>query len=787
RIAWAASQQPPVVVKVENPEPATEEPAYWLQHLQQHWMVWLGGLCVALAGIFMVRYSIERGLVSPATRVAMGIVWGIALHVGGEWLRRRRGNHLVFAALAGGGSIALFAALLSALHLYHLLEPVTVFVMLAVVALVSMWLALLHGPVLAILGILGAYLVPALVGGNGDGIAIVLMYVLVISASALLLMRYVDRNWIWLGTLAGGVAWWGLSLHSHIVDGWRGPYLAGLTYLFVALPEGDWRLRGRSGEARFELDWLLKTEMTQLQLLPVTLFMLMLAFGLSLVTSGFPAEFNLPTAVTLPLLVLVVASGRNSLAWHPWCLLLIELAAIVLSRLLHNSHGLAMVTDAEQSTLFSFCVVSALIYSGVALVNLLRKGPAALWTSLAVMAPPAFLALAYLLTTNFDASAQWSLLAAVLGGFYLTLASLWLKRQANVLATAWLLIAGHLCYSLAVAMYLSEGGLTLALAAQIVSLGWIIKRFGLQELDWVFKLVVMAVIARLSLNPWLASYAARLHWPLYTYVGATVCCGVGVWLLRQQRSLQVWAGGAFIHLLTLTIWVVLRYVLYDGAVFGVRYGFTEAALDLNIFGALGLVYHWRANFSQQLAFLCEIYAKALLAFACINYVVILTDTLAGGNWVEQGIGSAPLLNMMLLSHGTPVVLALLYSRHYLPVVRKPAQAVATAAGFIFVSLEIMHLWRGHIRLHESVSDGELYTYSIVWLSIAIAAILGGIWRYGMTCYRTGMGLLLLVIVKLFLIDMADLTGLLRVASFMGMGLGLLAIAYLHQRLRNSAD
>ena len=36
--------------------------------------------------------------------------------------------------------------------------------------------------------------------------------------------------------------------------------------------------------------------------------------------------------------------------------------------------------------------------------------------------------------------------------------------------------------------------------------------------------------------------------------------------------------------------------------------------------------------------------------------------------------------------------------------------------------------------------------------------------------------------EIFLVDMSDLTGLLRVASFMGLGLALLGVAYLYQRI-----
>ena len=87
-----------------------------------------------------------------------------------------------------------------------------------------------------------------------------------------------------------------------------------------------------------------------------------------------------------------------------------------------------------------------------------------------------------------------------------------------------------------------------------------------------------------------------------------------------------------------------------------------------------------------------------------------------------------------------------------------------------------------IKLDVVVGSGELYTYSVVWLSMAVVAMLLGSWRFGQRCYRAGLLLLGLVIAKLFLVDMSDLEGLLRVASFMGLGLSLLGVSYLHQRV-----
>ena len=96
-----------------------------------------------------------------------------------------------------------------------------------------------------------------------------------------------------------------------------------------------------------------------------------------------------------------------------------------------------------------------------------------------------------------------------------------------------------------------------------------------------------------------------------------------------------------------------------------------------------------------------------------------------------------------------------------------------------------------LSLNAPTGDGELYTYSIVGLLMAVAAILTATrWRIP-GLYRAGLGLLAGVIAKIFLIDMSGLEGLWRVASFMGLGLSLLGLAWPHQRMqagdRNAAE
>jgi uncharacterized membrane protein len=53
-------------------------------------------------------------------------------------------------------------------------------------------------------------------------------------------------------------------------------------------------------------------------------------------------------------------------------------------------------------------------------------------------------------------------------------------------------------------------------------------------------------------------------------------------------------------------------------------------------------------------------------------------------------------------------------------------------------------------------------------------------------YKAGMALLGLVIAKIFLVDMAGLQGLWRVAAFMGLGLALLGLAWMYRKAQPSA-
>lgn len=199
------------------------------------------------------------------------------------------------------------------------------------------------------------------------------------------------------------------------------------------------------------------------------------------------------------------------------------------------------------------------------------------------------------------------------------------------------------------------------------------------------------------------------------------------------------------------------------------------------------MYHWKAQISERVATWYAAYSKILLAGAALNYGCLVIAFFASNPWLWQSVGEQAIFNLVLCAFGLPIGWFIAIRRFHGVELGRWMPLAAAAAALLFVTIEIRHLWQASIALTGTTSDGELYTYSIVWLGCAVVALLGGSWRWGQQCYRAGMGLLAVVIVKIFLIDMADLEGLWRVASFMGLGLALLGVAFLHQKIQRHAD
>ncbi|MBN8920938.1 MAG: DUF2339 domain-containing protein, partial [Rhizobiales bacterium] len=174
------------------------------ERLGTRWVVWVGGLALALGAIFLVRYSIEQGLIGPGLRIAFGALFAAALVAGGERARRKEAlsgiaglpQASIPAILTAAGTTAAYATVWAAHGLYGFVGPAFAFVLLGAVALATLGAALLHGPALAGLGLVGAYVTPMLVSSNESNFWALYLYLAVVTAAAYALAR--ARLWRWL-------------------------------------------------------------------------------------------------------------------------------------------------------------------------------------------------------------------------------------------------------------------------------------------------------------------------------------------------------------------------------------------------------------------------------------------------------------------------------------------------------------------------------------------------------------------------------------------------------------
>ena len=257
------------------------------------------------------------------------------------------------------------------------------------------------------------------------------------------------------------------------------------------------------------------------------------------------------------------------------------------------------------------------------------------------------------------------------------------------------------------------------------------------ELHLLLKVALALVVARLTFNPWLQDYDTGLHWSLWSYGGATLFAGIATWLAGKDRAIRPWLEGATLHLLVLFLGAEMRYWLYDGDIFSQQYSFTEAAINTLLWGALGVTYMVRAGASESLAWLYRLFSRILVALSMLSYLALVT--LHNPWWGGGHIGDTPIINMLLPAYGGPILLALAVSRFPLLAPRFWSLCVASAGFLLFTALEIRQLWQGSdMGLSFGMSEGELYTYSVVSLMYAIGAIAYSAKRDNAVLYKAGM-------------------------------------------------
>lgn len=765
---------PPAQDEVSAPKSPPEPPAVretlatlFERFVGGRLLIWIGGVALAVAGIFLVRYSIEIGLITPPVRMIMAAVFGLVLVGAGELGRARAGpgaDIRVGQALVGAGILVLYATAYGSYFLYGLLSLGTAAAVMVAITAAALILSLRHGPPTAMMGLAGGFLTPLLVGDPEAGAVPLLFYLALLDIALFALAQ--RRGWTWLAAAAAALSFvWTGSL---LLEPARDALPAGLFVLVLSVAAS----LVRPGEGR-HLPLLRPAAIGLLQLavLVARLDLGLPAWGLfgllalaSLFLSTRREEFRLLPAVALVLALLLLA-GKALTGADP----LVPAVAAAITALFG---GFALMTAVRGSHVAMWTGLGAAAFAGPAIIlraarpDLLAR-PA--WAGLFILlaAGPAFLAWSRRAKAGRD-----GLLVTAAGAALLLLGfAAFDLVPAALLGAAWLALAA--ATSVAGRRLKDEGVTILALAAAAVAIAWVVAAVpdlwvsigasvagdpalvtGLPSARDAVQNLVLPALLLLLVWRLVPDAHPRLRQAVFTVTGIF---GAGAAYIVFKQVFALAGDADFVARGFAERMAITQAIFLAGWLLGagkVRLPWIDETLAARI----GTV-------------LTALAAARLVWFDMLIHNPVLDD---------QHVGALPIFNLLLPAY--------LLSAFWLYGFRRRAGRGAVSGVWLTLFLAaltmgtmllVRQIFQGPILTALTIPASESYAYSMAGLMLSVGLLLAGVRIPDKALRFAGLVLLTATIVKVFLIDAAALEGLLRILSFLVLGIALIGIGKLY--------
>jgi hypothetical protein len=748
--------------------------------------IWIGGIALVFAGFFLVRYTIEAGLLGPGARSILATVFAFILIALSEFGGRLpklgesfKADPRVAQSLAGAGVATLYGTLYMASEIYGLIGVMTAFALVVVVTAIAFTLSLRHGPPTALMGLIGGFAAPWVAGMGASNLPTLLLYLAVFIAA--LFGLAVWRRWLWLLVLAsGGGALWSIAMlfsadgdfallglfilaagggaifafdRFKDVDGlWSevaryAPIALALIQLAILLPQMDfsviaWLFYAVISIATIALAWRDK------RLLPVVAAAFFLALG-PLYSAWSSEAFKLSTTVaTFGLALLFGAAGhagvqRNKVPTFIWAA--IGLAAPILCWFT----AIFAFPDAASKTIWgTTALLTALPAAWLAWNRHQRRETGIIQ----IMASGTTALMALLAADQFSTGGNWA-------GCLLAIDALGLAAWARVTGSvgvrrlAIFPLGGAMLWA-AVSSYQFIEALLSSLAGEKVLMQYLPDMADATQTTLLPALLILAILVQ----------------PIFT--------------TGKRTRIAAWvAGGVGV---TAILWMLAKHVadIQTPANF-ITLGFAERAMFTQLLFA-GAWLALRETAKRPLWSALKPIGLALAAIALFR-VIWFDLLLLNPVFVAQAVGPVPVAN---LASGHLALTAI-----WLWLFGNQLSEGKQRVGFYILSLSAMILtvlatvrqaMQGSIMSGGAFTTGENYLYSAALLALAIAWLARGMMAGSRLLRIAGLALLTAVTLKVFLVDAAALEGVLRILSFLGLGIALIGIGWAYGRVMGTA-
>jgi uncharacterized membrane protein len=766
------------------------------QALASRWLVWLGGIAIALGGLLLVKYAHDNGLVPPIVRVVVGLAAGAALAVAGEWLRIKRGEAVqdyVPAALSAAGLVIAFGVSYAAYALYNIFAPAVVFPLLAGISLCALWLATRQGQLIAALGLVGATFTPALVESNDPSTSGFFAYLLVILVASLWLLRRL--NWWWLGYAAVAItAGWALlwinsvSLNPTLPIG-----LFGLAIGVAAtlVPRGRRILDAEMGSLT---DTSTITPPMGVAITGIVaggcilsalvvqsghanLPLLMFALGMSaIVAFGWLRQGFVAAPLLAAVATLIVLMAWRDVGFHTWAF---------------DEQGFwTTVPGLFEPPRFRNAMLAALVaFTAIGILGALAERDRRTWAALASGSAFLFLMAAWGRADFTLSNTTWTAIAVVLAAVLGFAAQRLMNARDDsytVRSFEFLIVGITLTLLFALDRMLDGVWLTIAIAALAMAIAYVARLTSHSNIGGIASLVASFAAARLFVGREFWGEPRDLplggYWVLYGYgVPALLFWQASKWLTHENLTRwRVAFEGLSIGLLVAMVSLVLR-VWIGGGITRDEMGLLELAAHACAWlgAAYGLAYR------QQLysGFVSMWGARILLAASVVALVAVLTikNPVITGDSVVGG----QVFNALWLAYLVPVALLAIMARKLEGVgwaqFRGGFGVLALLLLMTFITLWVKRQFQSAIIDIEFLSQAESYAVSLAWLFSGIGIFIAGLKLDRQTIRYGGLAIIVLTVLKVFGYDLFSLGGLWRIASIIGLGLCLVGVGWLYTR------
>jgi uncharacterized membrane protein len=793
--------------------------------LGARWAVWVGGIALALGGIFMVKYSIDAGLLSPAVRLFMAAVFGLVLMAIGEFVRRRAvplvadafQNAMIPGILTAAGAVTLFGVCYAAHGVYGFIGPVTAFALLALVSLATVGLSLLHGQALAGLGLLASLITPALVSSESPSPWSLFGFLGIAWIATLLAARI--RRWTVVPSMANiGLSLWALAYIASATPFETRPVtlimlvmIAGIGFIWPG------RLAGIIGSEPAETDQPLATaSMSWERTMTPPFVAITVTAGISALLTALAMISPLATASGYPviefsLIVTALAALGTVRGYAVYPAILSALVAVIgvwsmtaLSGLLTfidptiPGHIATLAVSGHTAMLASMGLSCGFIALGALAIHLHseeRPPLATIWATIAAVVPIALIGMSLLMTGNLTFDLPHGLFALAAGLSLLGLAEWFSRKRAQGegfdLPQAFL-IAGSLGL-IVISLHALTDGLATTILITLLGAAYVAatRLRSWPALPWMMVGAAVAVLARIAWEPTIVGPLHLGKTPVFN----ALLAGYGIpalLLVLSAFELRRWPDLRVRNLLQalaslfvlLTVAILVRHAMNGGVLDSAVPTLGEQSIYtlLAIGGSAIMMTLDRKSPSP-------VFRYGSMVIGVLSILSILGAHLIGLNPYFSGelLGSIPFFDLLLIGYLLPGLgyagLAW-YARGKRPVPYVTVLAVAAAVlVFAWATLSVRRFWQGqNIADWKGFLESETYTYSVVWLLLGVLLLVLGS-RFNAKSIRIASAVLVFVaVLKVFLIDMANLEGFLRALSFIGLGAVLIGIGLFYQKI-----